>query len=173
MSELWRYFRRRRRCPTSMSSPRREWWSFLCSRRCSVSPLMRSVRSATWTSVEPVSRSSCRRSGSRRRNASSSTQFPSPLDVGPHLLDERLGGGEASLPAQAREKGDADGPAVQVALEVDHVRLHEDPASGLEVRAHADVDSRGATVERRRVHAVAGNDDSVVGDYVGRRHAEL
>src|SRR5512132_1052757 len=41
-----------------MSSPRREWWSFLCARRCSVSWLMRSVSSATCTRVFPVSRSS-------------------------------------------------------------------------------------------------------------------
>ena len=43
--------------PTSMSSPRREWWSLRCSRRCSVSSLMRAVSRATWTSVEPVSSS--------------------------------------------------------------------------------------------------------------------
>src|SRR3989449_8758339 len=38
-----------------MSSPRREWWSLPCSRRCSVRWLMRSVSSAIWTFVEPVS----------------------------------------------------------------------------------------------------------------------
>src|SRR5918997_1560043 len=57
MSERWRYLSSRRRLPTSISSPRREWWSLRCSRRCSVSSLMRAVSSATWTSVEPVSAS--------------------------------------------------------------------------------------------------------------------
>ena len=46
---------RRRRRPTSISRPRREWWSLLWVRRCSVSSLIRSVSSATWTSVDPVS----------------------------------------------------------------------------------------------------------------------
>ena len=45
----------RRRLPTSISRPRREWWSFACVRRCSVSSLIRSVSSATCTSAEPVS----------------------------------------------------------------------------------------------------------------------
>src|SRR5919112_3373993 len=57
MSLACRYLSRRRRLPTSISSPRREWWSLRCSRRCSVSSLMRAVSSATWTSVEPVSAS--------------------------------------------------------------------------------------------------------------------
>src|SRR4051794_41690745 len=38
-----------------MSRPRREWWSCLCSRRCSVRWLMRRVSSAICTSGEPVS----------------------------------------------------------------------------------------------------------------------
>src|SRR5215217_5091789 len=54
-SFFWRYLSRRRRWPTSISRPRREWWSFLCSRRCSVRWLMRAVSRATWTSVDPVS----------------------------------------------------------------------------------------------------------------------
>src|SRR5687768_12402068 len=50
-----RYASSRRRCPTSLSSPRREWLSFGKLRRCSVSDLIRSVRSAICTSGEPVS----------------------------------------------------------------------------------------------------------------------
>src|SRR6187551_2377525 len=45
----------RRRLPTSISSPRREWWSLLWVRRCSVSSLIRAVASAICTSAEPVS----------------------------------------------------------------------------------------------------------------------
>ena len=50
-----RYASSRRRCPTSFSSPRREWLSFGKLRRCSVSDLIRSVRSAICTSGDPVS----------------------------------------------------------------------------------------------------------------------
>src|SRR6267142_2126163 len=49
------YSRRPRRLPISISSPRREWWSFAWALKCSVSPLIRSVRSAIWTSGDPVS----------------------------------------------------------------------------------------------------------------------
>src|SRR3984957_14213371 len=59
MSVLARYFSSRRRLPTSSSSPRREWWSCLCSFRCSVRSAIRLVSSATWASGEPVS-VSCR-----------------------------------------------------------------------------------------------------------------
>src|SRR6478672_216559 len=45
----------RLRRPTSSSSPRRLWWSCLCSRECSVRSLMRRVSIAIWTSGEPVS----------------------------------------------------------------------------------------------------------------------
>src|SRR5919201_4981882 len=55
MSWRCRYCSSRRRFPTSIRSPRREWWSFLCSRKCSVSSLMRAVSRATWTSGDPVS----------------------------------------------------------------------------------------------------------------------
>src|SRR6202046_3856589 len=55
MSFLERYFRSRRRRPTSNSSPRRLWWSCLCTLRCSVRSEIRRVSNATWTSGEPVS----------------------------------------------------------------------------------------------------------------------
>src|SRR5579864_5756778 len=45
----------RRRWPTSLSRPRRDAWSLGWSRRCSVSAVMRSLSTATWTSAEPVS----------------------------------------------------------------------------------------------------------------------
>src|ERR1700681_3878425 len=38
-----------------MSRPRRLWWSFLWTLRCSVSWLIDAVRMAIWTSAEPVS----------------------------------------------------------------------------------------------------------------------
>src|SRR5438094_1229407 len=50
-----RYSRRPRRLSISISSPRREWWSFVCCLKWSVRPLMRSVSSAICTSGEPVS----------------------------------------------------------------------------------------------------------------------
>src|ERR1700748_3758820 len=55
MSFLARYFSSLRRRPTSSSSPRRLWWSCLCTFRCSVRGLIRLVSSATWASGEPVS----------------------------------------------------------------------------------------------------------------------
>ena len=54
---VWlRYRSSPRRCPTSIMRPRWECLSLRFRRRCSVNWLIRSVRIATWTSVEPVSR---------------------------------------------------------------------------------------------------------------------
>src|SRR5215831_6574026 len=55
MSVRYKYCSRRRRRPTRSSSPRRLWWSCLCTLRCSVRSLIRRVSNATWTSGEPVS----------------------------------------------------------------------------------------------------------------------
>src|SRR3954468_12163128 len=55
MSVFSRYFRSRRRRPTSPSRPRRVWWSCLCVLRCSVRSAMRLESIATCTSGEPVS----------------------------------------------------------------------------------------------------------------------
>src|SRR5215469_1659391 len=55
MSVRARYCSSRLRRPTSSSSPRRLWWSCLCTLRCSVRSAIRLVSSATWTSGEPVS----------------------------------------------------------------------------------------------------------------------
>src|ERR1017187_7685890 len=55
MSSRDRYCSSRLRRPTSSSSPRRLWWSCLCTLRCSVRSWIRRVSSATWTSGEPVS----------------------------------------------------------------------------------------------------------------------
>src|SRR5690348_2850143 len=57
MSFLARYFNSLRRRPTSSSSPRRLWWSCLCTLRCSVRSEIRLVNIATCTSGDPVSRS--------------------------------------------------------------------------------------------------------------------
>ena len=55
MSSRFRYSSSRRRRPTSISRPRRLWWSCLWSLRCSVRSAIRVVRTAIWTSAEPVS----------------------------------------------------------------------------------------------------------------------
>src|SRR3954470_14072188 len=99
-----------------MSSPRREWWSFLCERRCSVSSLMRCVSSAICTRVLPVSWAfspnwatiSLLRSWvsvmRQRRVAGSPRDRPGLVDVATHLLDERLDRVEALLAAQSLEE---------------------------------------------------------------------
>src|SRR5690242_12440756 len=115
-----------------MSRPRREWWSFLCSRRCSVSSLMRAVSRATWTSGDPVSLSprpyfrmtSCfaslvsgtRENVAERLGRASRRQAAHVVDVLLHLLLERLGGVEAFLVAQAVEQHQAQGLPVEVAV---------------------------------------------------------
>ena len=162
--------------PTSISRPRREWWSLLCARRCSVSSLMRSVSSATWTSAEPVSPSSrpylpisscffslvsahraseqrlARRSRTRRRarRASLDVAAASARPASSTLV-------EALLAAQPGDERDPQGLAVEVAVEVDQVGLDQHPAAGLEGRPHADVDGRRVAVGERGVDAVAGD----------------
>src|SRR3954453_9709076 len=104
-----------------MSRPRREWWSCLCSRRCSVRWVIRRVSRETCTSVAPVSSSdfpkrwtiSCFSSavnaGMRAftvaaapsAGRTSSRHVLGDLDVVAHLLDQRLGRVEALLAADA------------------------------------------------------------------------
>src|SRR3954451_5439349 len=120
-----------------MSSPRREWWSLLCSRRCPVRSLIRWVSSAIWTRVLPVSRSfspnwetiSALRSWVRlmrqRRVAGSSRDRPSLVDVPAHLIDERVDRVEALLAAQSLEELEAQRLAVEVAVEVEQEGLDE------------------------------------------------
>src|SRR5215216_1409180 len=191
MSLACRYLSSRRRWPTSISSPRREWWSLRCSRRCWVSSLMRAVSSATWTSVEPVSASPCPylatmsrfasavsvirrktvagveapagRLRSRRRIARGLAYLAREDDVALHLLDERIHGVEALLATHALDERDAEHLAVQVAGEVDQVSLHEQPAAGLERRTDAHVHRRRVPVCPSRVHAVARAHQRVVG----------
>src|ERR1700758_718237 len=62
MSERYRstsiwdtYLISRRRRPTNSSNPRREWWSCLCTLRCSVRSAIRLVSSAICASGDPVS----------------------------------------------------------------------------------------------------------------------
>src|SRR3954468_662182 len=115
-----------------MSSPRREWWTFLCERRWSVGSLMRSVRSAICTRVLPVSWAfspnfatiSDLRSWVRdMRRASVSARLdpeeaPHRRDVVVHLAHEVVDGREAALPAQALAEVHAQRRVVKVALEV-------------------------------------------------------
>src|SRR2546427_1522761 len=128
---------------------------------------MRSVSSAIWTFVEPVSFSlapnlaaiSRLRSlvialiGAERLADGRLTsgrvrgdKLARALDVPAHLLHERVGAVEATLAAQSREEVQAQLAAVQVALEVEQVGLDQLPAAGLEGGAHADAHGRGAPV---------------------------
>src|SRR4051794_6451786 len=167
-----------------MSSPRREWWSFLWERRCSVSSLMRSVSSATCTRVLPVSCAfapncatiSDLRSWVRamRRGSLAAVEVPADVvDVAVHLRDEGLDRGEAPFPAQALAELDAQRAVVEVAVEVEQVGLDELVAPGLELGAHADVDRGRAFVGEARVDAVARGDVAGRGDDVRGREAEL
>src|SRR5690349_25176558 len=75
----------------------------------------------------------------------SSRDAPGVLHVPVHLLHERVDGVEALLAAQAVEELEPQLLPVDVAVEVEQVRLDEQPAPGLERRADADVD-RGDVV---------------------------
>src|ERR1700748_284784 len=98
-----------------MSRPRREWWSFLCSRRWPVRSLIRWVSSAICTRVFPASWAfspNCETISAlrawvsvmrQRRVAGSSGDRPGFVAVAAHLLDERLDRVEALLAAQALE----------------------------------------------------------------------
>src|SRR5947208_993871 len=165
-----------------MSRPRREWWSFLWSRRCCVRSLMRSVSSATWTRVLPVScgvapncvtSSDLRSWVSGMRPANLAVEVVADgLDVAVHLLDQRVHGREPALAAQALVELDRQPAAVEIALEVDQEGLDELAAPGLELRPHANVDRRRATVGAARVDAVARDDVAVGRDEVRRGKAE-
>src|SRR3954470_9564722 len=189
-SFFWRYLSSRRRWPTSMSSPRREWWSLRCSRRCAVRSLMRWVSRAIWTRVLPVSCAfspnwatiSALRSWvsvmRQRRVAGSSRDRPSLVDVPAHLLEEGLDRVEPLLSAQPLEELEAQRLAVDVGVEVEQERLDELAPPGHEHRPHPDVRGRrvrAAGGDRRaaRVHAVAGRDEPVGGQQVRRGEAEL
>src|SRR4051794_30673681 len=138
-----------------MSSPRREWWSRRCSRRCAVRSLMRWVSRAIWTRVLPVScafspnwaTSSALRpwvSGMRqRRVAGSSGDRPSLVDVPAHLLDERVDRVEALLSAQPLEELEAQRLAVDVGVEVEQERLDQLASAGHEHRPDAHVRGGG------------------------------
>src|SRR3954451_14676164 len=180
-----------------MSSPRREWWSLLCSRRGPVRSLMRWVSSAIWTRVLPVSCAfspncatiSALRSWVSVMAAAQASRAPPArsghagdgaglLDVLAHLRDERVDGLEALLAAQALEELQAQRGAVDVLVEVEQVRLDQLPAARHEHRPHAHVRRRRvrpAVLGRRaaRVDAVPGRDVAVLGQQVRGREAEL
>ena len=90
-----------------------------------------------------------------------------------HLLHERVHGLEALLAAHPLQEGDAQRLAVEVALEVDQVRLDQQAAAGLEGGPHPHVHRGGVAVRPGGVDAVAGSHEPVVGHEVGRGHAEL
>src|SRR3954447_16736298 len=147
-----------------MSSPRREWWSLRCSRRCAVRSLMRWLSSATCTRVLPVSCAFAPNRatisafcswvsvvmsgahGSRAirpfggaRGGSAERHVARLLDVQGHLLDERVDRVEALLAAQPLEELDAQLRAVEVAVEVQQERLDQLAAAGDENLPHAGV----------------------------------
>src|SRR5438105_1860242 len=144
-----------------MSRPRREWWSFLCSRRCSVSSLMRAVSSATWTSGDPVSLSprpnlwitSCFASlvsgtaenvaGSLGGLGAAAHNLERLLHVPSHLGRKVLRGVEALLVAQPGDEGESHRAAVEVSVEADQVRLHPLLPGILERGPDPDADRRG------------------------------
>src|SRR5581483_3404493 len=146
---------------------------------------MRSVSSATWTSAGPVSPSerpnlpisSCFFSFvSDMRWASgtseASTEPARLLRVAAHLRDQVLDARKAPLAAKAGDERDAQALAVEVAVEVEQVGLDEEPAAGLEGRAHADVHGGRLAVGEGRVHPVPRADEVVRRDDVGRREAQ-
>src|SRR5438105_11599527 len=176
-----------------MSSPRREWWSLPCSRRCPVRWLVRSVSSAIWTFVEPVSCSFAPNLAAISRLRSlviavigaerlADSRLPSTrvhgdqlarsLDVVVHLLDDRVGGVKAPLATQSRKEVQAQLAAVQVALEVEQVGLDQLAAAGLEGGTDADAHGRRPPVGQTRVHAVAGTCVRLLGNQVGGGKAE-
>src|SRR3954469_8384218 len=150
----------RRRLPPIFSRPRREWWSLLWVRRCSVSSLMRSVSSATWTSAEPVSPSdrpylpisssflslvrpiSVKTPQPSLRPFEASTQVSGLGHVAVHLRDQLLGARKSLLAAEPGDECDPQHLAVEVRVEVDQVRLDEYAAAGLERRPDAHVHRR-------------------------------
>ena len=164
---------------------------------------MRSVSSAIWTLVLPVSCSpapncaaiSRLRSvviaaiaghGSRRRRADGADGASSAasrrgdlaraLHVAVHLLDQRAAASsKRRSPRRRARKSQAQLAAVEVAVEVEDVGLDQLAAAGLEGRAHADADGRRASTRRAeaRVDAVPGAHERLVGDEVGGREAEL
>src|SRR3954463_10108710 len=173
-----------------MSSPRREWWSLLCSRRCAVRSLMRWVSRAIWTRLLPVSCSfspNCEtisrlrswvRLMRQRRVAGSSRDRPSLVDVAAHLVDERFDRVEALLTAQPLEELEAQRLAVEVAVEVEQERLDELAPARDEHGPYADVRRRRVDAPRRdrraaRVHAVPRRHVPVLRQEVRRREAEL
>src|SRR4051795_10039384 len=177
-SFFWRYLSSRRRWPTSMSSPRREWWSLLCSRRCAVRSLMRWVSRAIWTRLLPVSCSfspNCEmisrlrswvRLMRQRRVAGSSRDRPSLVDVAAHLVDERVDRVEPLLAAQPLEELETQRLAVEVVVEVEQERLDELPPAGDEHRPDADA-------RRRRVHPARRGRRPAGVHAVPRRHVPV
>src|SRR5579875_1916052 len=138
----------------SFIRPLRVWWSPLWTLRCSVRCAMRSVRSAIWTSGDPVS-DSCNRCsamttclsgmyeqtselGNGRGGAAAALEVttqdgPSAPGedparghhVGAHLGREVLHPLEAPLVPEALDEGHTHPLAVQVAVEVDQVGLDQ------------------------------------------------
>src|ERR1700740_246199 len=154
---------------------------------------MRSVSSATWTLVEPVSRSpepnfaaiSRLRSlviaaigadtladPRRPSRASRAEQFARALHVSLHLRRQRGGAVEAALAAKALHELEAQIRAGEVAVEVQQEGLDQFAAAGLKSGPHADADRGRAVVGQARIHAVARARVRLVGDQVGGREAE-
>src|SRR4051812_40552211 len=90
-----------------------------------------------------------------------------------HLLDERLHGLETPLAAQALYEGDPERLAVEIAVEVDQVRLDQQAAASLELRPDAHVHRGATSVGPRRVDAMARVHEALVGYQVRRGKSQL
>src|SRR5580693_2697271 len=149
MSFLARYFSSLRRLPTSSSSPRRLWWSCLCTFRCSVRWLIRLVSSATWTSGEPVSPSLVA--------YSARISFLTAVSSGTWLL-KNVGSVEDSSPARPPHEGAA-GLRLTRLLAGQHFRL---PRAARRLRRVRRWLAGGVVGAGRHAHDPRGGGDPLV-----------
>src|SRR3954451_4848374 len=188
MSFLARYCSSRRRRPTRSSSPRRLWWSCLWSLRCSVSSAIRLVRTATWTSGDPVSAGTVAKSSMicflaavssdtallRVLAARRTGACPPGLSGSAAVLRrfEGISGGGGGLTS-------GDGPRARhvdghlLEQGVDSVELEGRPQPRTEVERHPlAVEVETGSVQAVRLHAALRPVEGRVGSYAaGRRQA--
>src|SRR5579884_1305106 len=134
-------------------------------RRCSVRRLIRSVMSATCTSVRPVSASlppncwtsSCFLSlvSVMRTMRLATAYLPGLRDVALHLLDQGLDALEPALPAQPLEELHPENLPVQVHLPIQDIGLDEHGPARAEGGTNAYVHRRAGVIGTGHVDAVA------------------
>src|SRR5882757_5175775 len=129
-------------------------------RRWSVSSLIRSVSTATWTSVLPVSVglspnlavSSCLRSWVTVMRPVRLAEAARLLDVLLHLGDQRLGGVKPRRAPRTAQKVDPQLAPVELDVAIQQVSLDQHGQVGAERGAHADAHRRVGAAGARRVH---------------------